>query len=197
MPRSPLMSRVLRLAKDVYDAESRGISVDQVRSERSSRLSRRDFLKGTGAAAAGLALAGPGNLLRAAAAPRQPGIAVIGAGIAGLSAALHLQDHSVGCTIYEASDHVGGRMHSMLAGQFWQNGQTSEWCGELIDTNHKTIQALAQRFNLPLVDMLGAQPAGSEDTYYVHGHYYPWQQATADFQAIAPTLKSQLHQAPF
>ena len=87
-------------------------------------------------------------------------------------------------------------MHS-LAGSYWQDGQTSEWCGELIDTNHKTMQRLAQRFNLPLVDMLAAQPAGSEDTYYVHGHYYPWQQAVNDFQAVAPTLKSQLQQAPF
>src|SRR5581483_10906115 len=197
MPRSQLMSRVLRLARDVYEADDTGKTVERVRAERQGRVSRRDFLKGTGAAAAGLALAGPGNLLRAAAAPRQPGIAVIGAGIAGLSAALELQDHSVGCTIFEASDHVGGRMHSMLAGQFWQNGQTSEWCGELIDTNHKTIQQLAQRFNLPLVDMIAAQPAGSEDTYWVHGHYYPWQQAAADFQPVAATLKQQLHDAPF
>ena len=45
--------------------------------------------------------------------------------------------------------------------------------------------------------LIAAQPAGSEDTYYVHGHYYHWQQAAADFQAIAPTLKNQLQQAPF
>src|SRR5438270_10178546 len=197
MPRSQLMSRLVGLVRDVYEAEDRGLRVEQVRAERTARLSRRDFLKGTGAAAAGLALAGPGNLLRAAASPRQPGIAVIGAGIAGLNAALTLQDHSVGCTIFEASNRVGGRMHSSLSGEFWQNGQTSEWCGELIDTNHKTIQQLAARFNLPIVDMLAGQPAGSEDTYYVHGHYYPWQQAAADFQAVAPILKSQLHDAPF
>ena len=30
----------------------------------------------------------------------------------------------------------------------WLNGQTSEHCGELIDTGHKTILGLAQRFNL-------------------------------------------------
>src|SRR3954451_2927066 len=99
MPRSPLMSRVLSLVRDVNEADARHVSVETVRAERTSRLSRRDFLKGTSAAAAGLALAGPGNLLRAAAAPRQPRIAVIGAGIAGLSAALSLQDHAVGCTV--------------------------------------------------------------------------------------------------
>ena len=197
MPRSQLMARVLRLARDVYEAEDRGVRVAHVRAERLARLSRRDFLKGAGATAAGLALAGPGNLIRAAASPRQPGIAIVGAGIAGLSAALTLQDHGVGCTIFEASDRVGGRMHSLPAGQFWQNGQTSEWCGELIDTNHRTIQQLAARFNLPLVDMLAGQPAGSEDTYWVHGHYYHWQQTAADFQAVAPVLKQQLHDAPF
>src|SRR5229473_6947462 len=39
-------------------------------------------------------------------------IAVVGAGIAGLNAALTLQDAGLSCTIYEASHRIGGRMHS-------------------------------------------------------------------------------------
>ena len=39
-------------------------------------------------------------------------IAVVGAGIAGLNAALTLQDAGLSCRIYEASDRIGGRMHS-------------------------------------------------------------------------------------
>ena len=197
MARTRLMSSLLNLVEDVRRSEETGRSLEEVRASRRSGVSRRDFLKGAGGAALGLSLAGSTGFLRAAAAPRQPRIGIMGAGIAGLSAALSLNDHSIGSTIFESSDRVGGRMHSSFAGSYWQNGQTSEWCGELIDTNHKTIQKLAQRFNLPLVDLIAAQPAGSEDTYYAHGHYYHWQQAASDFQAIAPTLKSQLQQAPF
>src|SRR5260370_25885990 len=56
---------------------------------------------------------------------------------------------------------------------------------------------LAQRFNLPLVDMLVAQPQGPQDTYYVHGHYYLYTQALQDFIPVSQTLKDQLKQAPF
>jgi len=125
-----------------------------------------------------------------------PRVGIIGAGIAGLNAALTLQDKGLPSTVFEASDRIGGRRHSLTSG-YWLDGQTSGWCGERIDSNHKTIIGLAQRFNLPLVDMIAAQPAGSEDTYYVHGHYYTWSQAVDDFGAITQTLKDQLHDAPF
>ena len=59
-------------------------------------------------------------------------IAIVGAGIAGLNAALTLQDAGVGSTVYEASNRIGGRMFS--ATSIWADGQVSEWCGELIDS---------------------------------------------------------------
>ena len=195
MARTPLLSRFQQLFQDYEEAERSGRSIDEVqRARASSRLSRRDFLKAAGATAGAVALSGSvPAFARASSAPR---IGIVGAGIAGLNAALTLQDKGLASTLFEASDRIGGRMHSLMSG-YWQNGQTSEWCGELIDSNHKTIQNLASRFNLPLVDMIAAQPATSEDTYYVHGHYYPWQQAISDFGAITQTLKDQLHAAPF
>src|SRR5258708_8789654 len=60
-------------------------------------------------------------------------IAVVGAGIAGLNAALTLQDAGLSCTIYEASNRIGGRMHSDA--MTWADGMISEWCGEFIDRN--------------------------------------------------------------
>ena len=45
-----------------------------------------------------------------------PRIAIVGAGIAGLNAALTLQDAGLSCSIYEASD----RMHSDAI--TWANG---------------------------------------------------------------------------
>ena len=189
------MSRLLHLVGEVHEAEARGISVEQVHADHRGGLDRRDFLKTTGAVALGLSLAGPVSLLRASASS-QPRIGIMGAGIAGLSAALRLQDKGLASTVFESSNRIGGRMHSDSAG-FWQNGQTSEWCGELIDSSFKTIMTLSQRFNLPLVDMLAAQPQGSQDTYYVHGHYYLWTQAVQDFVPVSQTLKAQIHQAPF
>ncbi len=50
-------------------------------------------------------------------------IAVVGAGIAGLNAALTLQDAGLSCTIYEASHRIGGRMHSDA--MTWADGMVS------------------------------------------------------------------------
>ena len=71
-------------------------------------------------------------------------IAIIGAGIAGLNAALTLQDAGLTCHIYEASNRVGGRMHSDSS--TWADGLVSEWCGEFIDGDHRTILQLIERW---------------------------------------------------
>jgi len=197
MARTPLLSRFQRLFEDFEEAERSGRSVHDVQEARqSARLSRRDFLKATGATVGAAALAGTvPAFARASSAPR---IGIMGAGIAGLNAALTLQDKGLASTVFESSDRIGGRMHSLMPGDgYWHDGQTSEWCGELIDSNFKTIMSLAGRFNLPLVDMLAAQPSGSQETDFVHGHYYTFNQAISDFSAIAQTLKDQLHAAPF
>ncbi len=87
-------------------------------------------------------------------------VAIVGAGIAGLSAALRLQDSGVASTVYEAGSRVGGRMYSNTTS--WEAGQVSEWGGELIDSGHKTVQALVRRFGLRLDDLLQAEPNGAE-----------------------------------
>jgi monoamine oxidase len=200
MARTPLLSRLTRLAADYREADDRHMAVEDVLDERRQGVSRRDFLK-TAGAAAGLAALGPGAMAYAAGNTASSGgptprIGIIGAGISGLNAALALQDAGYGSTVFEASTGIGGRMHSNMSG-YWQNGQTSEWCGELIDTNHKTIQTLAKRFNLPLVDQIQNQPPGSEDTYYVHGQYYTFTQATSDFKPVHNTLQGQVQAASY
>ncbi|HEV2475194.1 MAG TPA: FAD-dependent oxidoreductase [Candidatus Dormibacteraeota bacterium] len=195
MARTPLLSRLQQLFADLEESKRSGRSVEAVQEQRRQALTRRDFLKVTGATVGAAALSGAvPALARAQAAP--PRIGIMGAGIAGLNAALTLQDQGLASTVFESSDRIGGRMHSLMSG-YWLNGQTSEWCGELIDSNFKTIMSLASRFNLPLVDLLAAQPSGSQETDFVHGHYYTFTQAINDFNAIAPTLKQQLHDAPF
>jgi monoamine oxidase len=69
----------------------------------------------------------------------------------------------------------------------FRGGQQAELCGELIDTNHKTVLQLAQRFKLAAVDLLQAQPNATEDTYWIFGADYPYAQASSDFKAVTAT----------
>jgi monoamine oxidase len=196
MPRTPLMRALQQLARDHAEASERGVPVEQVQDERRARtLSRRDVLKSASILAAGAAAAGAGLTLpigsrHHASAASRPRIAIVGGGIAGLNAALTLYDAGYASTVYEASSRLGGRMHSNTTD--WANAQTSEWCGELIDTNHKTMLSLAQRFRLATVDLLQAQPNSSQDTYFFFGKYYPESQANTDFQPVHNTLQGQV-----
>src|SRR5437763_8004186 len=196
MARTPLMRALQRLAREHDAASQLGIEVEELRErEEDARISRREFVKRAGALGAAVTVAGPMALARAARAAGAPRIAIVGGGIAGLTAALTLQDKGVASEIYESSGRLGGRMHSdwtEFGHAFWANGQQAELCGELIDSNHKTILQLAQRFGLATVDLLGAQPNGTTDTYFIFGKPYPKSQADLDFRPVKSTLQSQV-----
>lgn len=198
MARTPLLSRFQDLFDDFDEAERSGRRVEAVHQERRQMpLTRRDFLKAGGAAVGAAAFSGPLAALAATRKPsgRQGRIAIIGGGIAGLNAALTLQDAGITSTVYEASSRVGGRMHSDTTS--WLNGQTSEHCGELIDSGHTSILSLAQRFNLPTVDLHAAEPHGSTETYFFGGHYYSVAQANKDFGPVFNRLTADNKAAPF
>lgn len=156
---------------------------------------RRDLLKATGLALGGALFAGTGRRLEARTSggfkpsSANPRIGIVGAGIAGVVAALTLHDAGVPCSVYESSGRIGGRMHSNR--NFWADGQTSEWCGEFIDTDHVVIRSLARRFGLPLADVNAADPPGSVDTNYFLGGYYSDGELAHDLRAIFPVLAEQ------
>lgn len=186
MARTPLLRSLVRLAREHQAAAACGLDVRELR-ERSAGLRRRDLL------GAGLAALGTAALPKPAWANGQPRIAIVGAGIAGLNAALKLADNGVRCTVYEAAHRIGGRIFSNTS--YFDQGQTFEWCGELIDTGHRTLRRLARRFDIPLDDIIAAEPAGSTETYYFFGQYYPKGQADADFRQIVPALRHDLREA--
>lgn len=144
-----------------------------------------------GAAIGAAALAMPRRVMAAA----QPKVVIVGAGIAGLTCALKLRDKGFTSTVYEASGRFGGRMFSNT--NYWNANQVSEWCGELIDTGHKTIQNLAARYSLPLDNLHAAEPNGSNETYFLGGHYYPFSQAVADFNDIADIVQADTDNAGY
>ncbi len=203
MARTSLMRALQRLAWEHRAASQLGIEVEELQ-ERGEMpgVPRREFLKrvgAAGAAGAAAAVAGPLVLARPARAAAAPRIAIVGGGIAGLAAALALQDKGVSADVYESSARVGGRMHSdwqefgtSTSTSFWEGGQQAELCGELIDSNHKTILMLAQRFKLATVDLIMAQPNGTTDTYWISGAQYPYAQASNDFKPVHNTLQGQV-----
>lgn len=196
MTRSALMSALQRLAREHAEASWRGVDIARVREERAAAfVARRRFLQGAGAAA-GAALLSRTRAAKADAPKggKQPKIVIVGAGIAGLNAALTLQDAGLASTVYESSDRIGGRMHSDAT--TWRNQQKSEWCGEFIDSDNKTMLSLASRFGLTVVDEIAAQPAGSSDTLYFDGRYYLQEQADRDFAPVSAVLQQQIKAAP-
>src|SRR5262245_40948493 len=125
MARGPLMWSLVRLARrHAAAAPARRHPADVERPPAS--LTRRQFVT----AMAGVGVAACGH--RAPSAARRPPVAIVGGGIAGLTAALALKGAGIPAVVYEASARVGGRMHSDRAG-YWDDAQTTEWCGELID----------------------------------------------------------------
>ena len=199
MARTSLMRALQRLAWEHRAASQLGIEVEELQ-ERGEMpgVPRREFLKragAAGAAGAAAAVAGPLVLARPARAAAAPRIAIVGGGIAGMAAALTLQDNGVYADVYESSGRVGGRMHSdwqEFGTSFWTNGQQAELCGEMIDTNHKTILQLARRFGLATVDLIMAQPNMTTDTYWIFGAQYPYAQASNDFKPVHMALQGQI-----
>jgi monoamine oxidase len=103
-------------------------------------LSRRRFLVAGLAGATAMALGRPG---RTASIPR---VVIVGAGLAGLTAAIDLTDAGWDVVVLEARDRVGGRVHTLY--DPFTPGLHAEAGGESIDDNHDRIQALVARFGL-------------------------------------------------
>ncbi|MBX3156200.1 MAG: FAD-dependent oxidoreductase [Deltaproteobacteria bacterium] len=191
MSRTPLLRSLRQLVRDARASRTSGIPVDEIQDIRTERrLSRRGFLAGAAAGATALALP---RVARASG--PQPSVTIVGGGIAGLTCALTLADAGYTSTVYEAAGRVGGRMFTNTTSYF--GGQVTEWGGELVDSGHKTVRRLANRFNLPLDNLLNAQPANSRDIYRFDGRYYAATAADADFFAMAGALDDDLEAADF
>ncbi|MBA3843227.1 MAG: FAD-dependent oxidoreductase [Actinobacteria bacterium] len=157
------------------------------------RTTRRDLLKGAGAAAVGASLAGSFASPARAGRRDAPSVAVIGAGLAGLTAAYRLQKKGCLADVYEASGRVGGRCYS---GRFG-DGQIFEHGGELIDTGHKAMRGLARELGLELDDLLRAEQKGTEELGYFAGKRYTVAQMNSDFQPVLTQMAADVAAADY
>ncbi|NIJ21210.1 monoamine oxidase [Sphingomonas naasensis] len=103
---------------------------------------RRALIKGI--AAAGMASALP----RPAHAFAGGRVAIVGGGIAGLSALHHLREAGIDAHVYEGRSRTGGRMFTHRPA----NGPWFEVGGQLVNTDHDDMHKLCARFGVKLVD---------------------------------------------
>ncbi len=179
MARTPLM-RFLQQTIANADAAATGVSAPAP-----WLMSRRSAL----ATAAAAALFAP-RFARAGTAPR---IGIVGAGLAGLTAAYMLKQSGVTAQVFEASTRLGGRCFSSRG--FFEDGQIAEHGGEFIDTGHHEIRGLAKTLGLPLDDVLKATPANTGPLWFFDGAPYTVDQATADFAPVRLIVHNQVGQA--
>jgi monoamine oxidase len=180
MARTPLAQRI----EDAYAEVVEG------------RTTRRELVKRT--AVAGAALAGAstmGRFAKAAYGGSSPvRIAVVGAGLAGLTCAYRLGQAGLKADIFEASDHVGGRCSTdtkTFAPLIAEHG------GELIDQGHTAIRQLAQELGLKLDNLLQAQPNGTEDFFWVDGGKYEYSQLVDDLNGIYQQMHKDVSAASY
>jgi monoamine oxidase len=194
MARTPLLARLQETVSALGEARRRGVEVEQVLEER--RLSRRQLLERGAAAGLGVAAAGTfGRLTGVARGAGAPRIAIVGAGLAGLSCAYQLKQAGLVAQVYEASNRIGGRCWTRR-GDF-ADGQVAEHGGELIDQGHVNMRQLAQSLGFELDNLLAAEPNGTEDFYWFDGAPYTYAQAVDDLNGIHQKLHKDVSAASY
>ncbi len=154
MSKTPLMRQLLSAAKIAGEASNRNVPVEQVIEEHVQQsVTRREFLKKAILASAVMmvppvVLNAGTKIVNAATAPR---VAIIGAGLAGLTAAYRLKQAGVNAQVYEASSRIGGRCFT--GRDAFNDGQIYEHGGELINTDHTYLLNLIKELNLQIDDL--------------------------------------------
>jgi len=188
------LAQLMRLARIAARCEQTGMSAQEAIEQDALRdAGRRRFAQGTMAAAvtagsgamAPMAMAGISRI-RGKLSLGGGGVAVVGAGLAGLSCAYELSRSGIAAKVYEASGRVGGRCFT-LRGLF--PGQVAERGAEFIGGSHHTMLGYARAFGLQLEDF--SMLPGS--TYY-HFEGRTWSQAEVvdEFRGFADSIRSDL-----
>jgi len=191
MARTRLAGQLREAASVARESFERGVDVDHVLEER--RTTRRELLRDAGALALGAGAFG--RFASAARAAQPPRVVVVGAGLAGLTAAYRLRQAGCVAAVHEGSDRVGGRCWT-IRGVF-ADGQIGEHGGELIDQGHTELRQLAQELGLDLDNLAQGEQNGSEPAYFFDGAPYPVRDATLDLRDIWSKLHSDLSAASY
>jgi monoamine oxidase len=129
------------------------------------RTTRRELVRRGALVGAG-AIVAPGLLVRKAASATAPRIVVVGAGLAGMTAAYRIWKRTGWRpTVYEAHTTIGGRTKTIRG---LHGGQHAERGGTFISSGDRAIRSLVKELGLSLVDTDPIYPDGAE-LYYFDG----------------------------
>jgi monoamine oxidase len=119
-------------------------------------------------------------------------VAVIGAGLAGCTAAYRLHQTGVDVQLFESRDRVGGRCWTARG---FADGQTAEHGGEFIDTRHVHLRHLAAELHLKLDDLWEGWLPGFTWLTYVDGKlgaYHDWKERQQPIVDAAKTSAKEI-----
>lgn len=116
-----------------------------------SRINRRQFIKRSAIAAAGISLARSSAFASIAINPAPKKILIIGAGMAGLVAGYELTQLGHDITILEAQTRAGGRVHTLR--EPFSDGLYAEAGAARIPDNHDLTLKYVKLFDVPLEPM--------------------------------------------
>ena len=188
MARTPIVDLLRRAAIIAAHAKQSGRPLDEViEIEREARVdrARRNFLRTTAGASAALMLAAcaPADVK-----PKREddAVVIVGAGVAGLTCAYRLRQAGVAVRIYEAQERIAGRMFSLT--NHFADRQVCELGGELIDTGHARIRALASELGLTLDDLSADPTATAGDIWFCQGRRYGENEILHAFAPLAAAI---------
>lgn len=193
MSRTPLFALLRRAAAMARHSRRSGEPIDELvqrAAELRGESSRRRFLRNAGMASTGLALAACAPRVVKGPDDSRGEVVIVGAGIAGLTAAWRLRQAGVRVRVYEASNRIGGRMFSLR--DHFPDGQVIELGGELIDTDHVRIRALAGELGVPLDDLFTDDATLGGDVWWTNGREYSEAEIVAAFAPIAAAIERDL-----
>lgn len=199
MSRTPLfrlVRRSLRLAhasltipRDVDELVEEARVGSAARPAEREAMTRRRFVALSSAATAGLALEACAPAVSRAGREERP-VLIVGAGMAGLAAGHRLRQAGVPIRIIEAQRRTGGRMYSLR--DYFADGQVCELGGELIDTGHAHIRALAEELGIALDDLAADEPSLDRDVWYFGGARRSDAEVVREFRPLAARIVSDL-----
>jgi monoamine oxidase len=142
-------------------------------------MTRRGFVKGAAGTALALGVGLPFSGCGGGGGRRGHGrVTVVGAGLAGLTAAYELSRKGWEVTVLEARDRVGGRCRTFR--RELRSGQVAEAGGEYIDAAHDAIRGYAGHFGLELDDLRATDSDELSDAVYYKGRLRDYDKVVDD-----------------
>lgn len=181
------LKKAFRLAQDLCSMPQ--LSYDDIIEQyEKATLNRRQFLKNASA----ISLSTIGTELFASSddsifSKLQPRIAIVGGGMAGLTAGFYLKKKGIKATIFEADKRVGGRIRSTH--KFGNSTLTTEIGAEFIDSHNKDMIYLAQMLGLwkNPIDVT-KDTFGIKETFFFDGELRHIKEVVFELSAVMPQM---------